>query len=165
MSLRLAVTPLTPAAFAPFGEVIEATGDSFISINEGMARRFNDLARLDVADGGGHAILSVFRARPWFRPIGLRVMERHPLGSQAFIPMHQHPFLIVVAPPGEKPAPDDLKAFITNGRQGCNYARGVWHHPLLALDHVGDFLVADRAGPGHNLDEIDYTSHQVELDC
>ncbi len=164
MTARLPVAPLTTAAFRPFGEVIAATGDDFLSINEGMARRHHDLARLDVAEQGGHAILSIFRARPWFRPIGLRVMERHPLGSQAFIPMHEHPFLIVVAPPGEPPAPDALRAFVSDGHQGVNYARGVWHHPLLMPDRVADFLVVDRAGAGHNLDEIDYTAHRIALD-
>ncbi|MFX8813062.1 ureidoglycolate lyase, partial [Acinetobacter baumannii] len=91
--------------------------------------------------------------RPWFPPIRLRVMERHPLGSQAFVPMCGDPFLVVVAPPGPAPAPADLRAFVTNGRQGVNYARGTWHHPLLALDRISDFLVVDRGGDGRNLDE------------
>lgn len=161
--IALTPAPLTTEAFKPFGEVIEAGGDAYIEINEGMARRYHDLADVDVAAEGGRPLISIFRARPWFRPIRLRVMERHPLGAQAFVPMHGDPFLVVVAPAGPAPAPADLRAFVTNGRQGVNYTRGVWHHPLLALDRIGDFLVVDRGGEGHNLDEIDYRGHDVAV--
>ncbi len=161
--IALTPEPLTAEAFKPFGDVIAIDGDSYIEINEGMARRYHDLADVDVALEGGRPLISIFRARPWFRPIRLRVMERHPLGSQAFVPMHGDPFLVVVAPAGPSPAPSDLRAFVTNGRQGVNYARGLWHHPLLALDRIGDFLVVDRGGDGRNLDEIDYRGHDVAV--
>lgn len=161
--IRLNAEPLTAEAFAPFGDVIAAGGDGYIEINEGMARRYHDLAQVDVLAEGGRPLISIFRARPWFQPICLRVMERHPLGAQAFIPMHGDSFLVVVAPAGPAPAPSDLRAFVTDGRQGVNYARGTWHHPLLALDRIGDFLVVDRGGDGHNLDEIDYRHHDVAV--
>lgn len=161
--ITVAAEPLTAAAFAPFGDVIAAGGGDYIEINEGMARRYHDLADVDVAAEGGRALISVFSARPWFRPIRLRVMERHPLGSQAFVPMHDRPFLVVVAPPGPAPLPAALRAFVTDGAQGVNYARGVWHHPLLALDRIEQFLVVDRGGEGHNLDEIDYHPHNVAV--
>lgn len=161
--IELTPRTLTAEAFAPFGDVIAVEGHDPIEINEGMARRYHDLAAVDVGDHSGRPLISIFRARPWFPPIRLRVMERHPLGSQAFVPMCGDPFLVVVAPPGPAPAPADLRAFVTNGRQGVNYARGTWHHPLLALDRISDFLVVDRGGDGRNLDEIDYRVHDVAV--
>lgn len=161
--IELTPRPLTAQAFRPFGDVIAVDGRDHVEINEGMARRYHDLATVDVEAEGGRPLISIFRARPWFRPIRLRVMERHPLGSQAFVPMHGHPFLVVVAPPGPAPSPAALSAFVTDGRQGVNYGRGVWHHPLLALDRITDFLVVDRGGDGHNLDEIDYRIHDVSV--
>ncbi|MGQ3031927.1 MAG: ureidoglycolate lyase, partial [Ferrovibrionaceae bacterium] len=103
--IELTPRPLTAQAFRPFGDVIAVDGRDHIEINEGMARRYHDLATVDVEAEGGRPLISIFRARPWFRPIRLRVMERHPLGSQAFVPMHGHPFLVVVAPPGPAPSP------------------------------------------------------------
>jgi len=89
------------------------------------------------------------------------MMERHPLASQAFIPMSGRPYLVVVAPAGEPPAVQDLKVFLARADQGVNYATGVWHHPLLALDGVCDFIVIDRKGTGHNCDEIQLEQHGI----
>jgi ureidoglycolate lyase len=86
-------------------------------------------------------------------PFTVEIMERHPLGSQGFIPLHDRPFLVVVAPPGAEPGPAAIRAFLTDGRQGVNYYRGTWHHYQLTLDQTGDYLVIDRAGPGLNLEE------------
>jgi len=160
---ELQVMPLTRAAFAPFGEVIETAGCDSVPINEGMAQRYHDLAAIDVGEGGGRLTLNIFHARPWPRPIQVRVMERHPLASQAFIPMLERPFLVVIAPPGPSPAPDALRAFVTNGHQGVNYRRGVWHHPLLVLDQPADLLVLDRDGSGSNLDEVSLLEHKIYL--
>jgi ureidoglycolate lyase len=146
--------PLTAEAFAPFGEVIEASDRTERNaINYGYTTRFNDLARIDVSDGGGHAIVSLFRARPLDPPI-LKVFERHPLGSQSFTPLQVRPFLVAVAPAGEF-EPATVRVFRAAPHQGVNYAKGVWHHFLLPLDAESDFLVIDRAGPGENLDEIE----------
>lgn len=151
---ELAPEPLTAEAFAPFGEVIEASDRAErIPINYGFTTRFNDLANLDVADVGGRAIVSLFRAKPLEPPI-LKILERHPLGSQAFVPLQARPYLVCVAPAGA-PDPKSLRLFRAAPHQGVNYAKGVWHHFLLALDAESDFLVIDRAGPGENLDEVD----------
>jgi ureidoglycolate lyase len=150
----LAPEPLTAEAFAPFGDVIEASDRAEqIPINYGCTTRFNDLARVDVSDGGGHPIVSLFRARPLDPPI-LKVFERHPLGSQSFTPLQGRPFLVAVAPVGDLD-PAAIRVFRAGPHQGVNYAKGVWHHFLLPLEAESDFLVIDRAGPGENLDEIE----------
>lgn len=144
--------PLTADAFAPFGDVIEASDRAeVIPINYGWTTRFNALA--DVAVGDGHAILSIFRSKP-LAPLVLKIFERHPLGSQAFIPMQGRPYLVAVAPPGDFD-PAAVRVFRAAANQGVNYAKGTWHHFLLALDAESDFLVVDREGPGDNLDEVE----------
>jgi ureidoglycolate lyase len=144
--------PLTADAFAPFGEVIEASERAERqAINYGATTRFHDLADVEVG-AEGRAILSVFRSRPLDPPV-LKVFERHPLGSQAFMPLQGRPYLVAVAPRGlfDHRA---VRVFRAAADQGVNYARGVWHHYLLALEAESDFLVVDREGPGENLDEV-----------
>jgi len=146
--------PLTAEAFAPYGDVIEASDRSQIMpINYGHTTRFHDLARIDVADEGGRAIASIFRGKPLEPPI-LKIVERHPLGSQAFVPLSGRPYLIAVAPPGDFD-PAKLVLFLAQPGQGVNYAKGTWHHYLLPLEAESDFLVIDREGPGENLDELE----------
>lgn len=154
MSGLLRAEPLTRAAFAPFGDVIEADGARHFEINDGSTTRFHDLARVDVEAESGHALVNIFRARPLPMPLAVAMVEKHPLGSQAFIPLGAAPFLVVVAPPGEAVAPAALRAFLAAAGQGVNYARGVWHHPVIALGRETDFLVIDRGGPGDNLAEF-----------
>jgi ureidoglycolate lyase len=149
----LRIERLTREAFAPFGDVIELDGARHYPINEGTTERYHDLAKVDVMTQGGRPLINVFRAQPRTWPIAISMMERHPLGSQAFVPLSDAPYLIVVAPAGELDAAG-LRAFSTHGWQGVNYAKGVWHHPLLALDRVSDFLVVDRGGDGPNCDEV-----------
>ena len=151
---KLTVEPLTRAAFEPFGDVIELDGAKQIPINLGTTIRFHDLARIDVEDEGGHAIVNLFRGQPRVLPFTISMLERHPLGSQAFLPLNDRPYFVVVAPAGELD-PSAIRAFITRGWQGVNYAKGVWHYPLLALDQVSDFIVVDRSGSGVNLNEVD----------
>lgn len=145
----LPIEPLEAARFQPFGDVIEASDrGSPCAINEGWAVRFNDLARIDTGRDGGRTLLSIFRAKARPLPLRLSLMERHCLGSQAFMALVPRRFLVVVAPPG--PAPDAalLRCFAAAPGQGVNYAPGTWHHPLLAIDTDTDFLVVDRGGPG-----------------
>jgi len=146
----LPVVPLNRADFAPFGEVIEVPAQAAgIAMNAGSAERFANLAQIDCADQGGRAVVSWVRAQPNPLPITLRLLERHPLGTQAFIPLSRTPFLVIVASaPGDQP-----HAFYARGDQGISYHRGTWHHPLLALKQVSDFLVIDRVGPGENCEE------------
>lgn len=161
--LELPIEPLTKAAFMPFGQVIETDGATQMTINRGHATRFHDLAQLDLIEAGGQPLINVFRANPWPMPIRIETMERHPLSSQAFVPLGQRPFLVVVARPGEPPAPEEVRAFLADGGQGVNYARGVWHHPLLALEADADFLVIDRGGDEPNCDEVAVGNGAVEV--
>lgn len=146
----LLVEPLTAAAFAPFGEVIEAaSAKQRYPVNSGSAERFHDLADIDTTWKDGRTLVSIFRAQPRRLPFEIRMLERHPLGSQAFVPLLGHPYLIAVAESlQERP-----RVFIADRGQGVNYRRGTWHHPLIALNAVSDFLVIDRGGAGTNCDE------------
>ncbi|ACC70479.1 ureidoglycolate lyase [Paraburkholderia phymatum] len=150
----LAIEPLTRESFAPFGDVIELDGAKQIPINLGTTTRYHDLANVDVTDDGGRTLVNLFRGQPRVLPFEVRMMERHPLGSQAFIPLNDKPYLVVVAPVGELDE-SQIRAFVTSGWQGVNYAKGVWHHPLLSLGDVSDFIVIDRGGEGVNLNELD----------
>ena len=153
-ALTLEIKPLTREAFAPFGEVVEASDAAqHFTINAGNTERYHDLAHIEPGPDG-RVIVSIFRGQPRSLPFTVQMMERHPLASQAFIPMSGRPYLVVVAPAGEPPGVEDLKVFLARADQGVNYATGVWHHPLLALEGVCDFLVVDRSGPGHNCDEV-----------
>ena len=129
----------------------------------GHAERYNDLADLDLTEAGGRPLVNIFRAKPWPSPVRIRDMERHPLSSQAFVPLTRTPFLVVVASATDGLRPEQLRAFVTNGAQGVNYRRGVWHHALLALEADCDFLVIDRGGPQPNCDEVSLAPFEVVL--
>ena len=153
----LTFQPLTKAAFAPYGTVIETRDAKQISINQGTTTRFDALAKIDVSREGGTPIISLFRGTRRPSPIEICLLERHPLGSQAFMPLSDHDWLVVVAPGNaDDSAPDfgSLVCFRATGAQGVSYDRGTWHHPLLVLEESQDFLVMDRSGDGHNLDEV-----------
>lgn len=154
----LPIEPLTKAAFAAFGEVIETEGAVTRVINEGFAHRRHDLCRVDVAEGGGRACLSIFEATRRAYPLVIDMVERHPLASQAFYPLTPDDWLVVVAEGGAAPDPQTLRCFRARGDQGVNYARGVWHFPVLALAPRQSFLVVDREGPGANCDEANFDS-------
>lgn len=158
MSVRLLdALPLNAENFAPFGQVIDCAGHDSYAVNGGSSQRFSDLAQLE-CDATGRLALSIFRASARQAPFALTVLERHPLGSQAFVPLNGQRFLVVAA---DSPADAGrLRVFISNGRQGINFRRGVWHHPLLALE-AGDFLVADRIGEGGNCDTVDIGRWQL----
>ncbi|MDR0810586.1 MAG: ureidoglycolate lyase [Gemmobacter sp.] len=141
---------LTPEAFAPFGDVLTATGTPDRLINQGLCRRFHDRARLDFTDARGG--ISIFKAVPRSLPCRLEMVERHPEGSQAFIPMSNDPFLVVVAP-DEAGRPGAPLAFLTDGAQAVNLHRGVWHGVLTPLSGPGLFAVVDRIGLTPNLEE------------
>ncbi|MEO9787386.1 MAG: ureidoglycolate lyase [Aurantimonas coralicida] len=147
--------PLTKQAFAPFGDVIETEGAAHFAINGGTTTRFHDLAHVDVANEGGRPLISIFRGQAFAFPVEIRMMERHPLGSQAFVPLQPVPFLIVVAPDRDG-QPGEPQAFLAAPGQGVNYARNVWHHPLVSLSQTSDFVVVDRGGEQPNLEERTY---------
>ena len=150
----LTLEPLTAEAFAPWGDVIEATGDSF-PINGGMCDRFHDRARMEFTGEGGRAGISVGYGRPYPLPHSFDLVERHPLGSQAFVPMTEDPFLVIVAP-DEGGRPGTPRAFLTAPGQGVNYLRNVWHGVLTPLGRAAAFVIVDRIGTGVNLEEYRY---------
>ena len=150
MSRTLRPEPLTPEAFAPFGDVIAPRPDTAREINDGFTTRFYALAAVESVDGAP-IILSIFRGRP--RPLMLTMLERHPLGAQAFMPLGGRPWLTVCAEAPDAP----LRAFLCGAAEGLCIAPGVWHHPLLTLA-AQDFLVADRVRPEENLEEADLAS-------
>lgn len=153
MSRRIIISPLTPESFAPFGDVIEAVGSPTTTINQGKCGRYNDLAKLDfAADEGGKVAISVFEGTHYDLPLELEMVERHPLGSQAFLPLSSTPFLVVVAP-DDKGVPGIPQAFLTRPGQGVNYWRNVWHGVLTPLLQTSYFAVVDRVGSGNNLEE------------
>lgn len=152
--------PLTAAAFAPFGDVIE-TGADPVMINNGTTERHHDLAQVDLLGQGAHTLINIFRGQPFSPPVEIRMMERHPLGSQAFMPLSDRPYLVVVAP-DENGAPGQPVAFLAE-KTGVNYRANVWHHPLISLEAVSDFLVVDRGGDGLNLEEAELAPMLVGL--
>ena len=152
--MRLKADPLTREAFQPFGQVIEAGAGERRVINAGYAVRWHDLATIDVAAENGAPIVSVFEATPRPAPVAIAMMERHPLGTQAFAPLEERDWFVVVAAADAPLSPASLRAFRATGRQGVNYGRNVWHHPLLVAARQR-FLVIDRDGPGGNLVERD----------
>ncbi len=156
----ITVEPLTAQAFSPFGDILEAAGPPDKLINQGLCGRYHDRAGLDF--GSGRAGISLFDAKPRALPLRLEMMERHPLGSQAFLPMTQEPFLVVVAS-DRNGVPDRPLAFLTAPGQGINFHRGTWHGVLTPLRAPGLFAVVDRIGDGDNLEEhwfrIPWTIH------
>jgi len=165
--LYVPITSLTRESFHPFGDVIETEGAEHFETNAGYAERFHDLARIECAADGGRPLLSIFRAKPFPLPLRVELMERHPISSQAFVPMGKAVFLVVVGERSTKPEPGDLRAFVTNGRQGINYRPGTWHHPLTTFT-TADFLVVDRKGPGEghdqDYDEIRFADWEILVD-
>ena len=150
---KLKIERLSKEAFADFGDVVEAAEwTTHYTINGGNTERYHDLMQIDV-DEQGYPIVSIFRGQARQFPFEICMMERHPLGSQCFVPMSGRPYLVAVAKKGDQLDVGDVRVFLASGAQGVNYARGVWHHPLLAIDEVSDFLIIDRAGPGNNCEE------------
>ena len=146
MTRDIIISPLTQAAFAPFGDVLNCDGDPDKMINAGLCGRFHDRAQVDVTDG--RVGISLFRSELRALPYQLDLIERHPAGSQAFIPMSMDPFLVIVADADLHP-----QAFVTAPGEGINFHRGVWHGVLTPLSGPGLFAVIDRIGEGTNLEE------------
>lgn len=150
--LTVRIEPLTREAFAPFGDVIETAGAHHYPINSGMCERYHDLARVTIAGPAARQLISIFVGKPYSLPLELAMVERHPLGSQAFIPLSQAPFLVVVAG-DENGKPGQPRAFMTNGIQGVNYPINTWHGVLTPIGAEQRFVVVDRGGDGVNLEE------------
>ena len=152
---NIEIRPLTQASFADFGDVIEKSNKDFIPINQGLTERYHALSLAQVSGDQVAVGMSIFHnlfATPI--PFQIEMLERHPYGSQSFIPLQQQKFIVVVALPFDQTRPDEqrIQAFISNGQQGITYHQGVWHHPLITLEANSDFLVVDRIGGGSNCD-------------
>ena len=162
--MTITITPkkITKENFAQFGELITTEDIKPISINDGYAKRFDGIANLDTAKNNGKTTISIFSAIKRTFPMKIDMMEQHPLGSQAFIPMKETTFLSFVAPNGEKPDLDKIEAFIIPPGLGVNYKTGTWHFPLIATEDM-NFLVVDRKGLGDNLKVQKLENNQIIL--
>jgi ureidoglycolate lyase len=145
---KLTLRPLTDAAFAPFGEVIQKQGHHATEINDGITRKYANLAQIEVDQKETNPAIHIYRSRPISLPFRIEGMEKHPSWSQTFMPLHNRPFPIVVAPPSEQLDIDSIRGFFTNGEQGINLHKGVWHHYQLTLEQSSDYLVIDAGRPG-----------------
>ena len=141
---------VTRSNFATYGDLISTNDINPIYINAGYAKRFDNLADLNTSKDGGKSIVSIFSALKRTFPLTIDMMEKHPLGSQAFIPMKETTFLCLVALPGELPEINKIQSFIIPPKMGINYKPGVWHFPLISTEDT-NFLVIDRKGSGENL--------------
>ena len=146
------VSKLTRQAFADFGDVIETDEADSFEINNGSTIRYHDLAKVETLGENASTLINVFRGDEKKFPLEINMMERHPFGSQAFVPLQGRPFLVVVSKDLDG-VPGTPQAFLAQGNQGVNYAANTWHHPLLALKPDSDFLVVDRGGDSDNLEE------------
>ena len=152
--ITLQPAPLTRERFAPYGDVIETSANELVTMNAARFERFDSHCEVEAEDG--QVAISIVRCRlATVLPYRFDMVERHPHGSQAFVPLTPYRFMVVVGPAEEDVAADDLRAFVTNGRQGINYHRGTWHMPLIAFDAGQEFLVIDRSGESPNCDEHD----------
>ena len=141
---------ITKKNFSKFGQLIDTSKKNPININDGYAKRFDDLINIDTSKKKGKAIVSIFKAKKRSFPMKINMMEKHPLGSQAFIPMKETTFLVFVAPEGNKPDLNKVESFIVPPGIGVNYNPGTWHFPLISTEDM-NFLVVDRKGSGDNL--------------
>jgi ureidoglycolate lyase len=158
MSQRIKTEVLTAVAFAPYGDVLDASGLPDKIINQGKCGRHHDQADLDFSDG--RAGISIFKGEKETLPITLEMVERHPAGSQAFVPMSADPFLVVVAADNDG-MPSNPKAFLTQSGQAINFHRNTWHGVLTPLSDPGLFAVIDRIGDGDNLEEHWFTQPYI----
>jgi ureidoglycolate lyase len=153
--IKIPLKPLSKDVFASFGDVIEVhSNNNIITINDGAADRHHDLTRIDVSDQNGYAIVSIIDTKQTPMPLAVKKMERHPIGSQAFIPTGNSPYVVLVAPAG-KFNHQQLQGFLAQPHQGINYAKGTWHHACISLNRCNQFLVIDRGGQGENCDFVD----------
>lgn len=150
---EIKIQPLSDEAFAPYGQVLDCSGEPTAIINAGLCQRFSDLVDIDIRGEGGQVGVSLFKSKLRSLPYKLDLLERHPLGSQAFLPMSHDGFLVIAAP-DQDGQPGRPQAFLSQPGQGINFARNTWHGVLTPLSGSGLFAVVDRIGPGDNLTEV-----------
>ena len=150
MKITIKPIKITKKNFSKFGELIDTKKRKPIIINNGYAKRFHDLGKINTSSKTGNPTISIFSAKKRSFPMKIDMMEKHPLGSQAFMPMKETTFLVFVAPKGKKPDINKIKSFIVPKQTGVNYKPGIWHFPLISIKNM-NFLVIDRKGKGNNL--------------
>jgi len=163
MNLIIKPKNITKENFAAFGDLISSDNINPMDINEGYAKRFNNLANIDTYKDKGETIVSIFSTLKRSFPMKINMMEKHPLGSQAFVPMKETIFLSFVAPPGNAPEINKIQSFIIPPKMGINYKPGIWHFPLISTEDT-DFLVIDRKGNGHNLVTHKFDNDKIILE-
>ena len=162
MKITIKPTKITRKNFSKFGELINTKNKKPISINNGYARRFHDLGKINTSSNKGNPIISIFSAKKRNFPMKINMMEKHPLGSQAFIPMKETSFIVFVAPRGKEPDVNKIKSFIVPKQTGINYKPGIWHFPLISMKNM-NFLVIDRKGIGNNLVIYKFKNEKISL--
>jgi len=162
MKIIINPKPITKENFAKYGDVITTKDIKPLEINDGYAKRFDGIANLDTSIDGGETTICIFSALKRSFPMKIDMMEKHPLGSQAFIPMQETTFLVLVAPKGGKPNIDEIESFIVPPHIGVNYNPGIWHFPLISTKDM-NFLVVDRKGSGDNLVLEDLNKEEIIL--
>ena len=162
MKIIINPKPITKENFAKYGDVITTKDIKPLEINDGYAKRFDGIANLDTSIDGGETTICIFSALKRSFPMKIDMMEKHPLGSQAFIPMQETTFLVLVAPKGGKPNIDEIESFIVPPHIGVNYNPGIWHFPLISTKDM-NFLVVDRKGSGDNLVLEDLNKAEIFL--
>ena len=150
MKILINPKPITKKNFSKYGDMITTKDIKPLEINDGYAKRFDNLINVDTSKKKGRAIVSIFKAKKRKFPMKIDMMEKHPLGSQAFIPMDDTKFLIFVAPRGNKPDTNKIQSFVVPKQTGVNYNAGIWHFPLISMKNM-NFLIVDRKGKGNNL--------------
>ena len=162
--MKIIIKPkkITNKNFKKFGEVISTKKIKPININNGYAKRFDNLCKINTSLKKGNTIMSIFSSRKRRFPMNIKMMEKHPLGSQAFIPMKETKFLVFVAPKGKKPNVKKIKSFIIPKQTGINYKPGIWHFPLISTKNM-NFLVIDRKGIGNNLAIHNFENEKISL--
>ena len=162
--MKIIIKPkkITRKNFKRFGELISTKKIRPININNGYAKRFNNLCKINTSSKKGNTIVSIFSAKKRRFPMNIKMMEKHPLGSQAFIPMNETKFFVFVAPKGKKPSINRIKSFLVPKQTGINYKPGIWHFPLISTKNM-NFLVIDRKGIGNNLKIHNFKNEKISF--
>jgi len=162
--MRIIIKPkkITRKNFQKFGDLISIKKIKPININNGYAKRFDNLCKINTSSKKGKTIMSIFSAKKRKFPMNIKMMEKHPLGSQAFIPMKETTFLVFVAPKGKRPNTKKIESFIVPKQTGINYKPGIWHFPLISTKNM-NFLVIDRKGIGNNLVIHNFKNEKISL--
>ena len=162
--MKIIIKPkkITRKNFQKFGDLISVKKIKPTNINNGYAKRFNNLCKINTSSKKGKTIMSIFSAKKRKFPMNIKMMEKHPLGSQAFVPMKETAFLVFVAPKGKRPNTKKIESFIVPKQTGINYKPGIWHFPLISTKNM-NFLVIDRKGIGNNLVIHNFKNEKISL--